>query len=150
MPTGGHPINHPRERGQSLVEFALVIPVFMLVLAGILDFGFMLYSRMTVINATREAARAVVTSVDNPVAIPPLVDSTVLANAGGLVVADVSTTTACIALQQASCDFSSGGQPDPVPGDAVRVTVHYTYHSFFTQFFGATIPMSSTVQMVIE
>ena len=41
-----------------MVEFALVIPVFLLVLCGILDFGFMLFSRMTVINAAREAARA--------------------------------------------------------------------------------------------
>jgi Flp pilus assembly protein TadG len=128
----------------------LVIPVFLLVLAGIIDFGFMLYSRMSVINATREAARAVVTSVDNPVAVPALVNSTVVANASGLVLADLSSTAACVALQQGSCDFVAGNQPDPLPGDAVRVTVHYTYHSFFARFFGSTIPMSSTVQMVME
>ena len=49
-----------RKRGQAMVEFALVIPIFMLVLSGILDFGFMLYSRMTVINSAREGARAAV------------------------------------------------------------------------------------------
>ncbi|MGZ6314992.1 MAG: TadE family protein, partial [Candidatus Limnocylindrales bacterium] len=43
-----------RKRGQALVEFAMVIPIFLLVLSGICDFGFMLYSRMSVINAARE------------------------------------------------------------------------------------------------
>ena len=47
-----------------MVEFALVLPVFILILAGILDFGFLLYSRMTVINASREGARAAVTVSD--------------------------------------------------------------------------------------
>ena len=49
-----------RTRGQSLVEFAVVLPVFLLILSGILDFGFLLYSRMTVISATREGARVAV------------------------------------------------------------------------------------------
>ena len=46
-----------RTRAQALVEFAVVLPVFLLILAGILDFGFILYSRMTVINAARDGAR---------------------------------------------------------------------------------------------
>ncbi len=35
-----------------------MLPVFLLILSGLLDFGFMLYSRMTVISAAREGARA--------------------------------------------------------------------------------------------
>ena len=47
----------PRQRGQSLVEFALVFPLFILLLAGMIDFGLGLYSYMTINNATRDAAR---------------------------------------------------------------------------------------------
>jgi hypothetical protein len=123
----------------------------MLILAGILDFGFMLYSRMTVINAAREGARVAVVSIDNPTAIPSLVHDRVLAVAGGLPAAPTDTAT-CIpdTAQHATCDFVAAGQPDPVPGDSVRVTVNYVYSAFFPLLFGTTFNLSSSVQMVIE
>jgi Flp pilus assembly protein TadG len=136
--------------GQSMVEFALILPVFFLILAGIIDFGFMFYSRITVINAAREGARAAVTAIDNPSGIPGLVNSSVTTVANNLSLADLSDTATCVPFQQSTCDFAAGGQPDPMPGDAVMVTVHYTYHSFFTRLFGANFDLSSSVQMVIE
>lgn len=45
------------EKGQSLVEFALIIPVVLLILLGILEFGMMLNSYLTISNASREGAR---------------------------------------------------------------------------------------------
>lgn len=139
-----------RSRGQSLVEFALVMPVFLLLLGGVIDFGFMFYSRITVINAAREGARGAVTAIDNPTSIPSMVDSSVASAASGLVAADLSDTATCVGIAQAKCDFAAGGQPDPLPGDAVSVTVTYKYHSFFAQLFGSSIDLKSTVQMVIE
>lgn len=47
---------HPE--GQSLVEFALFVPILALLLSGIAAFGFLLYAHVQVTNATREAARA--------------------------------------------------------------------------------------------
>lgn len=46
-----------RERGQSLVEFALVIPVLFLVVFGIIEFCFLYESIDTVNFAAREGAR---------------------------------------------------------------------------------------------
>ena len=46
-----------RSRGQSLVEFALVFPLFVLLLAAMVDFGVGLFSYMTVVNAVRDGAR---------------------------------------------------------------------------------------------
>jgi Flp pilus assembly protein TadG len=43
--------------GQSLVEFALILPVLMLVLMGIVQMGFVFNAYVTISNATREAAR---------------------------------------------------------------------------------------------
>ncbi|HEX6474924.1 MAG TPA: TadE family protein, partial [Candidatus Limnocylindria bacterium] len=44
-------------RGQALVEFALVLPVLILLLVGIFDFGRAVYAFNTVNNAAREAVR---------------------------------------------------------------------------------------------
>ncbi len=126
-----------------MVEFAIVIPVFLLILCGIMDFGFALYSRMTVINAAREGARVASTMTEDAGAIQAAVSNQVTASAGGL---SVSTNACRIPKGSSSC----GGFGGAVAGDSVRVTVTYVHHAFFPLLFGLSIPMSSTVQMVLE
>lgn len=46
------------KRGQSLVEFALILPLLVLLLYGLAEFGFLLYAHVQVTNAAREGARA--------------------------------------------------------------------------------------------
>lgn len=46
-----------RNRGQSLVEFALVVPLFILMLFGLIDLGRYVYATNAMNQATREAAR---------------------------------------------------------------------------------------------
>lgn len=46
-----------RERGQALVEMALVIPVLLLLFVGICEFGRILGAYMVINNLTREGAR---------------------------------------------------------------------------------------------
>lgn len=46
-----------RPRGQALAEFALVFPVFFLVLMGMIDGGRLVYTDATLSQAAREAAR---------------------------------------------------------------------------------------------
>jgi Flp pilus assembly protein TadG len=46
-----------RSRGQALVEFALVFPIFMLVLFGIIDVGRYVYVSNSLNEASREGAR---------------------------------------------------------------------------------------------
>jgi len=45
------------ERGQALVEFALLIPIFFILLFAIVDFGMGFHSWITVTNSAREGAR---------------------------------------------------------------------------------------------
>jgi Flp pilus assembly protein TadG len=45
------------ERGQSLVEMALILPIFVLVLVAIFDLGHVVWVNDTLGNAAREAAR---------------------------------------------------------------------------------------------
>ena len=46
-----------RSRGQAMVEFALVIPVFILLMVGIFDLGRVVWVNDTLATAAREAAR---------------------------------------------------------------------------------------------
>jgi hypothetical protein len=48
---------HTRSRGQGLVEFALVLPVFMVILIGMVDLGRAIWANNSVANSAREAAR---------------------------------------------------------------------------------------------
>ncbi len=48
---------HERSRGQALVEFALVIPIFFLVLFGFIDVGRYVYTTTAYGQAAREGAR---------------------------------------------------------------------------------------------
>ena len=45
------------EKGQALVEFALLVPIFLILLFAIVDFGMGFYSWITVTNSAREGAR---------------------------------------------------------------------------------------------
>lgn len=44
-------------RGQALVEFAIILPVLLLLITGMVDFGIVLNEYITVTHAAREAAR---------------------------------------------------------------------------------------------
>ena len=44
-------------RGQSMVEFAISVPVFVMLLFGMLEFGFAFNHNLTLEYATREGAR---------------------------------------------------------------------------------------------
>ncbi|MGN0383442.1 MAG: TadE/TadG family type IV pilus assembly protein [Eubacterium sp.] len=46
-----------KEEGQAMVEFAMVLPIFLLVLCGIIDFGWLFFNQLSLNNACREAAR---------------------------------------------------------------------------------------------
>ena len=53
-----------RESGQSIVEFALVLPILLALLCGIIDFGWLYYNQITLNNAAREGARYAVIHYD--------------------------------------------------------------------------------------
>jgi Flp pilus assembly protein TadG len=46
-----------RERGASVVEFALTVPLFLVLLLGALEYGYYFYVAVTATSAAREGAR---------------------------------------------------------------------------------------------
>ena len=47
-----------RERGAAAVEMAIVLPLLLLIVGGIIDFGRFFYTQNIVVNAAREGARS--------------------------------------------------------------------------------------------
>jgi Flp pilus assembly protein TadG len=147
MPVQGHLPRRrtTRKRGQALVEFAMVLPIFLLVLSAVCDFGFLLFQRMSVINAAREGARAAI-MVLIPSTIDTVASGAAIASAKGGGVTPSSVTTACYA----GTSTTTKACGTVVSGDSVAVTVHYAYTTFFPLAFGSSIDITSTVQMVME
>ena len=56
----------PRKKGQALVEFALALPVLLLILFGIIEFGRLLQAWLAVQNGARFGLRYAVTGVFDP------------------------------------------------------------------------------------
>ena len=132
-----------RSRGQSLVEFALVLPLFMLILAAIVDFGMGLATSITISNAAREGARLGVVNpstsaiTDRVRAVASELDSTRLAVSTSCLTSSGSSWAAC---------SGSGWQQ----GDSMVVRVDYDYHVIWPLAFGTVIPLSSSVEMRVE
>jgi Flp pilus assembly protein TadG len=76
------------DRGATAVEFALLLPLLLLILLGIVDFGRMLNAQVTLTQAAREGARLVALGQPN-------VQSRTQAAATGLSPVGVSIQSAC-------------------------------------------------------
>jgi len=57
-------VRNLKPSGQALVEFAFVLPILLLLMVAIIDFGIIFYSQMAVSNAAWEGARAGATIID--------------------------------------------------------------------------------------
>lgn len=56
-------------RGQALVEFALILPIFLLVFVALFDLGRAVFTYNTLTNAAREGARLAIVNQDEPTII---------------------------------------------------------------------------------
>src|SRR5690349_19355935 len=65
MPVGGDSPPDFRRRGQTLAEFAISLPILLILLFGILEFGRLFQSWVTLQNAARQAARYAITGLYN-------------------------------------------------------------------------------------
>jgi Flp pilus assembly protein TadG len=86
-------------RGQGLAEFALIFPIFILLLVVVFDFGRAIYAHHTIANAARGGARVAI--VDQA---PGPIRATALAETVGLNPDDISVdltnlTTSCVTLK---------------------------------------------------
>jgi Flp pilus assembly protein TadG len=105
------------QQGAVAVEFAFVLPLLIVLLVGIMEFGLILYNQQVITNACREGTRAGI------VARSPRLDSTAIAK----VVNDYTQAhlvTFGSATSAATVTDNSGGTSF---GDDLTVTVTYDY-----------------------
>jgi Flp pilus assembly protein TadG len=129
-----------RERGQSLVEFALVIPVFLIIVMGIIDLGMGIRSWISITNAAREAARYGAVYCSNGEGDAADVENRAIDSAPtlGLIPDDVAVTNC--AMDQT--------------GESVTVTISYDYE-LVTPLGGmlaipSTLTLTSSSDMRLE
>jgi Flp pilus assembly protein TadG len=134
--SGHHGGDRRRERGQGLVEFALVFPIMMLVLVAIFDLGRLVFAYNDITNAARTGARAAIVNQGGTVAR----DSTIRqATSLGLQNANV-TVSYLTADEAGACAF-----PYKM-GCVARVQVNFTWQAI-TPIIGNILgPITVTTQ----
>jgi Flp pilus assembly protein TadG len=147
------------QRGAAVVEFALIAPILLLLVFGIIDFGWMLNKSTLVNNTSRDAAR--VASLDGSYAD---IDSTVDAElaSAGIDPDDVTVRIACTNASGTNCTGSSASyDANATTGSTVTVTITYNHHWLTPvgamcaivggdSCVGNTIVLQRTAQMVRE
>jgi Flp pilus assembly protein TadG len=122
---------HERERGQTLVEFAVSLALLVLIFLGIFDLGRAFQAYIVITNAAREGAYYG--------AMHP-------SSTAGIVTRAISEAQGSgIALSAANVAISGSG----IPGTPLRVTVHYDFSLFSSFLPGRTgIRLQSSAEMV--
>ena len=131
-----------------------MFPVFILLLAGMIDFGLGLYSYMSVINAAREGARYGATQCATADCAASVKQQAVSAAAASFTMGQAITasnvTVTC--TNSVGTDVGCGAVTDANSrvGGYVTVTVNYSYKMIWPLTFGTAIGETSTVKMRIE
>jgi Flp pilus assembly protein TadG len=137
-----------REHGAELIEFAIALPLLLMVVAGIIDFGILFQRYETVTNAAREGARVGI--------LPDYAEADVQARVNSyLAAAGLTATAPAPAVDYDNVEVSPGGPTVSV----VRVTVQYPHDflfigpvaaAFFTGGGPADLTLSATSSMRLE
>lgn len=130
--------------GQSLVEFTLALPVFLLVLLGIAEGGYYVVATTAVSNATQEAARlGVLGSTPDIAAIKARLED------AASVVVGIADSQISVELNGSACDDACYGGRQP--GDRLTVITTYEHRPILSYVFnGVTFQNDASAELVVE
>jgi Flp pilus assembly protein TadG len=117
------------ERGASAVEFAFIVPVLIVLVLGIAEFGHAFQVQGTLSAAAREGVRAMALRND------PVEARDVVRNAASSL--DPAITDAQITIDPPSCPTLNAGST------SVRLTISYPM-PYLTGFFGSSVDLTGT------
>lgn len=143
----------PRRGGQSLVEFALIFPFFMLVILALTQWSHMFFVHQTLQHAVREAGRNAAVGITNIGAaaygsVEQAAYNILCANSFGLLPSD-----------KAHVYFNNDRDTNAWLGGAnatfvIRVEYRYGYHTplipFFNAFFGGPNNFNNNSNIVVS
>ena len=124
------------ERGQGLVELALALPIFILVVMGIVDFGMCLRAYVLVNNSSREVARYAI--VCPSILNDDAVKARVVDRSNGLI------TTDHVYVQWQSVRCKSGEDVK------VEATTDYQYITPLSAFLPGPLRLTASSTMRVE
>lgn len=133
-----------KSKGQSLVEFAIVLPVFLWLVMGIADFGRGIASYALVANCAREGARA---GIFSGTTFPT-------GQEDAQIVAAVNSQTLFLGTLPSS-DVTITPEPQTARSSGSNITVTVTYHftpitPLISSAVGSVITMTASSTMLIE
>lgn len=117
-----------REQGTSSVEFALVLPLLLLMLFAIIEFSIAMFDKAVITNASREGARKGILMRTPPRVSAGEITTTVVNYAGAHL---ISFSEAAVTTNVSSVCVDSG--------DPLTVTVSYPYSFFVVPNFISTL-----------
>jgi len=139
------------QEGSVAIEFALVLPVFLILLFGIIEFSTLFYDKAVITNASREGARVGVVYRYDPVNSTPPTEEEII---------EEVTETVTETIDDNLISFGSGSTVNTDvslegidPGDLLTVTVSYKYDFLFLPNFitdltgGVTLTATTVMQM---
>lgn len=141
-----------RNRGQTLVEFAIVMPIIILVVLGLVDLGRAVYAYNTLAQSARQAAR---TAIVNQNVTNVKAQAIASAPTLGLTPANVDVCFKTSGSTQTTC---ANPTTDNCPQSArvlgclalVKTTLNYQPMTPVISLFFSSIPLSSTSVGTIE
>lgn len=165
--------NQRKERGQALVEMALIAPIFLLLVLGLIDFAGAFHARITITNAAREGARLaargnifseaqvrqVVVEQSRGVDIAAhgtVYLTTVRSTTSGFTPSTVTLVNNGGASRLTFADLETlqreltASEPDYLRNEDLVVLEIVYVHPLDTGFFGATLPMSAYAAMPVS
>jgi len=141
-----------RSFGQSMVEFALLLPLFVLVVVGIFDLGRAFFAFIAISNGAREGARIYTFQ-------PEITD---LSDVTFAITREIGTSPGFIPvdiLKITSIDLQCGSAYSPITSDAeleacpgqqpFRVTVTYTQDLILGFFFSQPLTLVRSAEMMV-
>lgn len=133
------------QKGATIVEFAIILPLLVLMLFGILEFGLILYDNAILTNATREGTRATVLfqwpGRISPEDIETVVDNYLQKNL-------VSFGASAYDIKVDGTEITDLGGPPCTQGSPVSIKIDYFYDFLFLPFGG--INLGSRAEMRCE
>jgi len=140
------------ESGVAAIELAIALPVLMLILFGIINFGTVFYDYIVITNAAREGARwgAINANTFLPPTSLTICSSSIVGTANPCEVANSSASNLMINYGGSAVPISTASFDDIAEPELMTVTVTFNFEgtgSFFKSLFGN---LSATSRMYIE
>ncbi|MBA2536596.1 MAG: pilus assembly protein [Actinobacteria bacterium] len=129
------------EKGQTATEFALVLPVFCVLLFGVIQFGILFKNYVTLTDAVRAGARtAAVSRLEDPDERTGVIEAAVRRSASGLDEPCSVDTGLCVTVNATAWEH----------GEDVTVEAKYPYEINLLGFVAAEGHLTSTTTERVE